>query len=408
MATDGEIDYRSYTREQLEQVRARMDRQRYPLNYQHLSAEIERRDALPAGEVAATAGQTAGTASTPIRYRPEFSADPHEYFRIWIVNLALTLATLGIYSAWAKVRKLRYFYSSTTLAGSAFGYHGEPLKILRGRIIAAVIAACYFGATRVSPIATLSVLGLLVLATPWLVVKSRMFSLRVTSWRGLRFDFAPDYSGAYRALVGYLILGVVSLGLLMPLFVRERYRFIMTRSHYGATAFDCNPGIGRFYRTAFASMGLALAVMMVIMFPGVLILGMIAGPLHLSPAAIRQFSLLPVGLSYIFLFAVVHGYTYARNMNEVFSHTSLGEHRFASKLEASSLIGIYLSNVFLVILTLGVYTPWAQIRLARYRMEAIELEAYGSLDEFVAASSAAVPAATGAELSSLLDVDFGF
>ena len=34
------------------------------------------------------------------RYPIEFTAGAGEYFRIWIVNLALTVVTLGIYSAW--------------------------------------------------------------------------------------------------------------------------------------------------------------------------------------------------------------------------------------------------------------------------------------------------------------------
>jgi len=56
------------------------------------------------------------------RYPVEFTASAGEYFRIWIVNLALTIVTLGIYSAWAKVRKRRYFYGHTRIAGEAFEY----------------------------------------------------------------------------------------------------------------------------------------------------------------------------------------------------------------------------------------------------------------------------------------------
>ena len=50
----------------------------------------------------------------------EFSGSAREYFRIWIVNLCLTLLTAGIFSAWAKVRKKRYYYSHTTLMGLLF------------------------------------------------------------------------------------------------------------------------------------------------------------------------------------------------------------------------------------------------------------------------------------------------
>ena len=49
----------------------------------------------------------------------QFTGKAGEYFKIWIVNLCLSVLTLGIYSAWAKVRRKRYFYGSTLLAGSA-------------------------------------------------------------------------------------------------------------------------------------------------------------------------------------------------------------------------------------------------------------------------------------------------
>ena len=65
----------------------------------------------------------------------EFRGNGGEYFRIWIVNLLLTIVTLGIYSAWAKVRRLRYFYGNTFLDGQSFDYHGQPLAILKGRLI---------------------------------------------------------------------------------------------------------------------------------------------------------------------------------------------------------------------------------------------------------------------------------
>jgi len=35
-----------------------------------------------------------------------FHGTGREYFKIWIVNLVLTIATLGIYAAWAKVRRV--------------------------------------------------------------------------------------------------------------------------------------------------------------------------------------------------------------------------------------------------------------------------------------------------------------
>ena len=65
----------------------------------------------------------------------EFTGKTGEYFKIWIVNIFLTILTLGIYSAWAKVRKRRYFYGNTLLLNAPFEYLADPIKILKGRFI---------------------------------------------------------------------------------------------------------------------------------------------------------------------------------------------------------------------------------------------------------------------------------
>ena len=66
----------------------------------------------------------------------QFEGSAAEYFGIWLVNLLLSVVTLGIYSAWAKVRRLRFFLGHTTIGGHRFEYHANPLAILKGRLIA--------------------------------------------------------------------------------------------------------------------------------------------------------------------------------------------------------------------------------------------------------------------------------
>ena len=68
-----------------------------------------------------------------------FHGSGREFFGIWIVNIVLSLLTLGIYSAWAKVRTKKYFYGNTELAGDRFDYHATPKQILIGRVIAALV-----------------------------------------------------------------------------------------------------------------------------------------------------------------------------------------------------------------------------------------------------------------------------
>ena len=65
-----------------------------------------------------------------------FHGSASEYFGIWIVNILLTIVTLGLYAPWAKVRRLRYFYGNTEFFKRRFDFTGIPGKILIGRLIA--------------------------------------------------------------------------------------------------------------------------------------------------------------------------------------------------------------------------------------------------------------------------------
>src|SRR3954464_5090136 len=98
------------------------------------------------GEMGLMAESIAIEPQAPAVYPPQpvrFTGRAGEYFGIWIVNLLLTIVTLGIYSPWAKVRRLHYFYRHTALAGSSFDFHGSPIRILIGRAIAAGMFLTY-------------------------------------------------------------------------------------------------------------------------------------------------------------------------------------------------------------------------------------------------------------------------
>src|SRR5436309_9625224 len=119
----------------------------------------------------------AANVAGPGKHHPvQFTADAGEYFRIWIVNLALTIATLGIYSAWAKVRRRRYFYGHTRIDGEGFEYRGRPIAILKGRLIAVAAVALFYGTAHFAPSLIWLLAILTVCAAPWLIVRSMAFN----------------------------------------------------------------------------------------------------------------------------------------------------------------------------------------------------------------------------------------
>ena len=93
----------------------------------------------------------------------EFTGKAREYFSIWIVNICLTILTLGIYSAWAKVRTNQYFYGNTRLDEASFRYLATPMNILKGRMIAFAAFVVYYIATMISPVAAGVIMLLLML-----------------------------------------------------------------------------------------------------------------------------------------------------------------------------------------------------------------------------------------------------
>src|SRR5262249_422411 len=95
----------------------------------------------------------------PLEKRFEFRGSASEYFGIWIVNLALTFVTFGIFSAWAKVRRERYFNGNTWVAGAPFEYLANPLNILKGRIVALIAFGAYVLLGQVQPFAQIVLVG---------------------------------------------------------------------------------------------------------------------------------------------------------------------------------------------------------------------------------------------------------
>ena len=188
-----------------------------------------------------------GAATLPRSARPEFTASANEYFRVWIVNLFFTLVTLGVYSAWAKVRKKKYFYGNTRLDGDVFDYFAEPVAILKGRAIAAIAFVAYAFVSELYPLSSWVFLGVGVAFLPWLIVRSATFGARCSSWRGLRFDFTATTAGMARIILGVGALVPLTLGLAYPYFVARRKSFVASHYGFGQTGFSCHVRPGAVY-----------------------------------------------------------------------------------------------------------------------------------------------------------------
>ena len=324
----------------------------------------------------------------------EFHGDAREYFRIWIVNLALTLATLGIYSAWAKVRKMRYFYGRTLLDGAPFDYLASPLSILKGRLIAVALLLSYIALGYLVPGSELVFWILIGLAVPWLVVRALAFRLRNSAHRGIRFGFKEKYAQAVGIFILLPIAIVFSLGLAYPYLVYRKKRFVPENAEYGATDFLFTGTKGPFFAIYIAAVGILICLALAGSFLGT------------AAALVSGSGALLVSAMLLVAYLGVWVYLHTATLNYTWNHTRLAGNGFHSTLKTWPLLGLYITNAIAVIMSLGLLVPWASVRLVRYRVEHTALLAAHDLGDFAAADRDQV-AATGEEVGDMFDVGIG-
>jgi uncharacterized membrane protein YjgN (DUF898 family) len=344
-----------------------------------------------------------------------FNGRSRDYFRIWIVNLCLSLVTLGIFSAWAKVRKKRYMYSHTTLGGTPFQYLARPEPILKGRTIAIAGFGLYYISSHFIAFLFPFVMVAGMVAAPWVLSRSAGFNARYSAFRNMTFHFDGTYWEAFKALYAWGIVPAFVVGMVLssrghmatlgvasvvfsfhfPWFLRRIKAYIVEHTVYGGKKGEFAATGGQFFGVYFTS-GLIVAAITV---PTTII----ATLFYRSDNNAESFALivsLPVYAGYVIAYAFVK----ARSGNISWNNIRLGSLEFKSTLRTGDLIKLYISNAIGIIFSLGLLIPWAVIRTIRYRAEQMRVMHTGSLTQFRGSEKRSV-AAAGAEAIDIFDLD---
>ena len=486
----------------------------------------------------ATSLQSDNRKLTPIVFQGKAS----EYFGIWIVNLLLSLLTLGIYSAWAKVRRKKYFYNNTLIDNVGFDYHANPIAILKGRVIAFVFFIGYSQSVHISPFLPILFLVIFFIALPWIVVRGLLFNARNSSHRGLRFDFVGKVGQAVKVFIGLPLLLIPTFGLIAPYVAHERSQFVMSNHRFGLSQFDMSRVVKQFYKVylivfivpfigilaaiaipayqayvnkakaAAAAPHAALSMPNVQAFAPInqqMVLAandattqmpadaakvervysenapaetptaadsnplqakaaerveqaeqaaeigdanagtalpaetattddaadepptMTADELKVQAeqdkaleemlkkqseeAKIKEWISSPLGiiaalgglLLYGFVIFGFLSYFQSRIHNLVWNNTTLDKLSFKSSLRARDFMWLYFTNLLAIIFTFGLASPWAHIRMARYRTSKLHIIGDVDFDQFVGDKKANIKA-TGEEIADFFDVDLSF
>jgi uncharacterized membrane protein YjgN (DUF898 family) len=371
------------------------------------------------------AAPAAASVPAPVQARLEapllFTGNGAEYFRIWVVNTLLSIATIGIYSAWAKVRKSSYFLRNTRLLGDGFEFTGDPLAILRGRLAALALLGFYSFAYDFSLALGLFATATLVVLAPLLFAGAMRFRLHNTRWRAMRFAFTATRADAYRAVLIVMALWslapvVVALGSESSLMaVSATTLLLLPWIHHRLKAFQHRhvafAGHRSGFRSAVGSFYLAyLVALLVPLVPGLLAL---FAPLIAALFGSRTFGG-PVlgavgGILVVLGYLAAWPYFAARIQRIVWERTTLGPFSFKTTIAFRPLLSLAIKNFVLILLTAGLYWPFASIAWARYRIGCMSIAGPESLDAAIATLDPGAAAnAIGEGAADFFGIDIGW
>ena len=376
-----------------------------------------------------------------------FTGNGFEYFKIWIVNILLTIITLGIYYPWAKVRNNKYLYANSTLENNNFDYHATGKQLFISYLIALVLFIAYTVLGELYPIIGLFFLIILLIAIPWLIYRSMRFSLKVTSFSNVRFGFDGSLKDSYITFLAYPILFIILItslfialgffGINNPViiastsilaliiyifafafFTAKKTQYLINSSKFGQGKFKTDIKVSDFVFIVLKSAGI---VILAIIFSAMIGAGLFylffndpaiftvftnknTDPL-LVTAILKKLApfLITTYILVLFFGFAALAYYITRQREYVFKNTTLDENiSFSSTLKFTKLAFIMMTNLLAIILTLGLAIPWAKVRLTRYYLENTHIQAQ-DISSYI--SEIQKESALGEEIGDVFDVD---
>lgn len=394
---DHELNYANYSLDEMLEAYESIDKKVFPDRAEALrKLIIERQPAVSS----INHSEEKIVASGKIK----FHGNGTEFFAIWIVNILLSIVTLGIYSAWATVRTNRYFYSNTEIVGHRLAYLAEPIQILKGRIIAVILLAVYLITSHFSPQAGIFVILLVALLTPFIICMSVRFRMRMMSYRNVRFNFKMRYGRAFVVFFLFPILGIISLYLAMPWVIKKIDEFLHEGMEYGNKDFKPELSAGEYY--------IAVIVSSVIATVGFIAIAITMGVgLSTGMTEAESFSISKIvtfgfmAIMYFLIIVVTSAFYKAHIRNHLYNSTRIKDvAAFKSDVKFFSLAGLYATNYLMIIFSLGLAYPWVKVRTARFFADATNVTVFAGIEDVVA-DSGSHDSAVADEVVGAFDID---
>ena len=342
-----------------------------------------------------------------------------------VKNFLLRIVTLGIYGFWGKTEVRQRIWSAARLNGEPLQYTGTGRELLTGFLV--VFAIMLLPTLLVSLAATIAFgpnsgglaafqavvyIGFFYLIGVG-IHRAQRYRLARTRWRGIRGGLDGSSLGYAWTHFWTGLLLIPTLGWIAPWRSTKLQSLITNGMRFGDRPFvfqaKAGPLYGRFALLWFGT----LAIVVSVLAARLLVVAFMLDILHIDnptapvmrPSSLALLIVMLYGIVLIaaLLFAVLSAWYRAGMMNHFAAHTTFEDARFSGHATAGSLIWLTVSNYALTLMTLGLLSPVAQARSARYFIERLSIEGTAPLGQIAQRSADELQRGEG--LAQAFDLD---
>ncbi len=346
---------------------------------------------------------------------------PKRMFWIGFYTLLLNLITLTIFRFWGTTHFRKQLWSDTLIDGEPLEYTGTGKELFIGFLIATLILAVPFVAVLVSaqlflspallPLVILPLYFFMFIIIGVAIFLQRRYHLSRTRYRGIRFAMtgsAWKYGFSYLA---WLLLSAITLGWVAPLMRIRLSEKLWNNSSFGdekITFADNSEAMSEPVWLSFAVawfggivsyMAWGASFFFLVQASGIDMTTGAASPMFI---VILYASMIPL----ILLVTIFYSWHHVTVTRRIAKSLSMGELKATSNLSMWSFLWVNISNLLLIIFTLGIGLYVAQMRLWRRYADSLSFE--GKVDFASIEQTTIAQPKTGEGLADGLDIGAGF
>ena len=307
-------------------------------------------------------------------YPLSFKGTGSAFFGITIVNLLLSVITLGLYYPWAKARTLQYLYGATEFDSSRFEFHGTGKEMFKGFIKAIIIFTLIYAGLFAAIYFQQPIIGFvwfylgLMLIIPLAIHGSYKYRMSRTSWRGIRFGYRGNRKEFMLLFFKDLFFTIISLGIYGAWFSMNLRNYILRNIRFGDAQFNYRGNGGEYF---------------VLNIKGYF------------------FTIFTLGI-YMFWWQK-NLFTYY--IDRLSLHHDNNSIQFKSTATGGDFFGLTVVNFLIMVFSLGIAYPWVITRSLHFIFSKIETTGDIDTDKLVQTENSFTDA-TGEDLSDMLDLGF--